>query len=70
MIQRMAAAAGIEGPVNPYDMRHTATTLMSDLMSAEKLADLLGHRDTTMVHGHYRHPDTASITTAVEYWGS
>ncbi len=68
MVQEMATAAGIEGNVTSYDLRHTATTLMSEVMSAEKLADLLGHKDTSMVHAHYRHPDTATITTAVEYW--
>lgn len=68
VLQRMAAAAGIEGNVTSYDLRHTATTLLSETISAEQLADLLGHKDTAMVHGHYRHPDTTKITAAVDYW--
>lgn len=70
MIGKMAADAGTEGNVTSYDLRHTATTLLSDSTSAEKLADLLGHKDTTMVHAHYRHPDTSTITTAVDFWGA
>ena len=37
-------------------------------MSAERLADMLGHKDTRMVFGHYRHPVTASVSTAAEFW--
>jgi integrase len=71
LIRRFAQDAGIEGVLNPYDLRHTATSLISAAgLSAERLADLLGHKDTRMVFGHYRHPVTSSVTVAAEYWGA
>jgi integrase len=69
LLTRLAVAAGIEGRVTPYDLRHTATSLMAaGGQSAEPLADLLGHVDTRMVFRHYRHPITSSVTTAADYW--
>lgn len=69
LVATLADEAGIDGNVAPYDLRHTATSLMSAAgHSAEKLADLLGHRDTRMVFKHYRHPVTASIEVAADYW--
>ncbi|MBA3361934.1 MAG: site-specific integrase [Acidimicrobiia bacterium] len=69
LVSRLAAEAGLQGVVTPYDLRHTATSLLSAAgESAEKLADLLGHKDTRMVFKHYRHPVTSTISTAVEYW--
>jgi hypothetical protein len=38
-------------------------------MPPERLADLLGHKDTRMVFDHYRHPVTTSVSTAAEFWG-
>ena len=71
LVRSMAVEAGIEGTVTPYDLRHTATSLISaGGLSAERLADLLGHKDTRMVFDHYRHPVTASVSTAAEYWGA
>lgn len=68
LIDRLAVEAGI-GTLTPYDLRHTATSLLSASgQSAEKLADLLGHKDTRMVFKHYRHAVTSSISTAVDYW--
>lgn len=69
LVARWRFEAGIDGDLRPYDLRHTATSLISEGgLSAERLADLLGHKDTRMVFGHYRHPVTASVSTAVEYW--
>jgi integrase len=69
MVMAMGSEAGIGGTLNPYDLRHTATSLISASgLSAERLADLLGHKDTRMVFGHYRHPVTSSISVAAEYW--
>jgi integrase len=71
LIRRFAEDAGIEGPLTPYDLRHTATSLISAAgLSAERLADLLGHKDTRMVFQHYRHPVTSSVSVAAEYWGA
>ncbi|MGH8944209.1 MAG: hypothetical protein ACRDWF_15440 [Acidimicrobiia bacterium] len=36
-------------------------------MAPELLADLLGHKDTRMVHHHYRHPVTPSIAVARDH---
>ena len=69
LLDRLAVEAGIGGVVTAYDLRHTATSLLSASgQSAERLADLLGHKDTRMVFRHYRHPVTSTISTAVEYW--
>ena len=71
LIGRFAQDAGIDGVLNPYDLWHTATSLISAAgLSAERLADLLGDKDTRMVFGHYRHPVTSSVSVAAEYWGA
>jgi integrase len=71
LIQKLAAEAEIEGTVNPYDLRHTATTLIAASgTSADRLADLLGHKDTRMVFDHYRHRDGLTVTAAADYWTS
>lgn len=65
IVQRLAADAGIEGNVTSYDLRHTAATRLSAAgVAPELLADLLGHKDTRMVFGHYRHPPTPVVETA------
>src|SRR5690606_31259295 len=49
LVARLAKDAGIEGTVTPYDLRHSATSLLAAAgHSADSLADLLGHRDTRM----------------------
>ena len=68
VISRMAVEAGIDGGFTPYDLRHTATSLLSASgVAPELLADLLGHRDTRMVFRHYRHPVTPTISTAANH---
>jgi integrase len=68
-VDSMATAARISGTVTPYDLRHSATSLLSAAgESAERLADLLGHKDTRMVFKHYRHPVTSTVSTAVDCW--
>ena len=65
MVSTMARSAGIEGRVTPYDLRHTATSVLSARgVAPELLADLLGHVDTRMVFRHYRHPITPTIDVA------
>lgn len=67
-VARMAKAAGIEGVVTPYDLRHTATSILSAAgVAPELLADLLGHVDTRMVFRHYRHPVTPTIDVAAAH---
>jgi integrase len=48
--------AGIDPPVRPYELRHTAASLLSDAgVPIEVLADLLGHTSTQMLEQVYRH---------------
>ncbi len=75
LVQRVAVDAGVadEGrggsTLSPYDLRHSATSLLSAAgVPPERLADLLGHRDTRMVFKHYRHPVTPTISVAVTTW--
>jgi integrase len=68
LMSALAAAAGIEGAVTPYSLRHTATSLLSASgVAPELLADMLGHRDTRMVHRHYRHRVTPTISVARDH---
>ena len=64
-VKRMAEAAGIPFRVTPNELRHTAITLLvnsgAPLLT---VADMAGHRDTRMIHGHYRHKDTGAVDTA------
>jgi integrase len=54
--------------VTPYDLRHSATSLLSEVgVPPEMLADLLGHVDTRMVHRFYRHPVSPTIRVAAEH---
>jgi len=67
MISKMAGAAEIAGKVTPYDLRHSATSLLSASgVPAELLADLLGHTSTRMVERFYRHPVTPTISVAAD----
>ncbi len=44
-------------PLIPYELRHSATSLMSDAgVPIEQIADVLGHTTTQMVQTVYRHP--------------
>lgn len=66
LIADVADAAGIAGKLNAYDLRHTATSLLSEAgVRNELLADLLGHVDTRMVERHYRHRPAGSVSVAV-----
>ena len=67
LVKRIAIAAGIDGVVTPYDLRHTATSVLSATGVAPELADLLGHVDTRMVFRHYRHPVTPTIDVAADH---
>lgn len=66
LVSDVADRAGI-GKVTPYDLRHSATSLLSQAgVRNEELADLLGHVDTRMVERHYRHRLDESVTVAAE----
>ncbi len=67
-VANLVEEAGIEGKVTPYDLRHSATSLLSAAgVAPELLADLLGHVDTRMVFRHYRHPVTPTISVAADH---
>ncbi|MGH8925312.1 MAG: tyrosine-type recombinase/integrase [Acidimicrobiia bacterium] len=66
--QTYCRCAGIDGSVTPYDLRHTATSVLSATdVAPELLADLLGHVDNRMVFRHYRHPVTPTINVAAKH---
>jgi len=55
-LARLSRRAGIDPPVAPYELRHTAASLLSDAgVPIEVLADLLGHTSTQMLESVYRH---------------
>lgn len=65
LVKDVAMRAGI-GHLAPYDLRHTAASLLSDAgVPNHELADLLGHTTTRMVEVHYRHRLTETIDVAV-----
>lgn len=65
LVKDVAMRAGI-GHLAPYDLRHTAASLLSDAgVPNRELADLLGHTTTRMVEIHYRHRLTETIDVAV-----
>lgn len=65
LIKDVAKAAGL-GHLAPYDLRHTAASLLSDAgVPNHELADLLGHTTTRMVEVHYRHRLKKTIDVAV-----
>ncbi len=54
-LARLCTKAGIER-VTPYELRHSAASLLSDAgVPIETLADLLGHTSTQMLEAVYRH---------------
>ena len=64
LVREVADKAGV-GHVTPYDLRHTATSVLSAAgVRNEHLADLLGHVDTRMVERHYRHRLGDSVAVA------
>lgn len=65
LVKEVANRAGI-GHLAPYDLRHTAASLLSDAgVPNHELADLLGHTTTRMVEVHYRHRPTDTIDVAI-----
>ncbi len=64
--RRACAKAGI-GRWMPYEMRHTAASLLSDDgVPLEHVADLLGHDGTRMVAQVYRHAVAPTVDVAAD----
>lgn len=63
-LRNVAATAGIEGPLRPYDLRHTAASLMADAgVPLEHVADVLGHDGLRMSRTVYTHALSPVIGT-------
>lgn len=55
VVRRLCKAADVK-PISPNELRHTAGTLLVEAgMRLEDVADLLGHKDVTMLAEVYRH---------------
>ena len=68
---KLLARAGVDGKWTPYEMRHTAVSLLSDAgVPPEQIADLLGHVDTRMVLLTYRHAVVPVVDGASAVMGS
>lgn len=69
LVREVAKDAKV-GQLSPYDLRHSATSILSERgVRNEQLADLLGHVDTRMVERHYRHRLGTSVSVAVAPMG-
>lgn len=55
-LEKLCKLAGIDPPVVPYELRHTAASMLSDAgVPIEELADFMGHTTTAMLEQVYRH---------------
>lgn len=55
-VAKLATLAEIPGHLTPYDLRHTAASLLVESgMPLEEVSDLLGHRTTKQLIETYRH---------------
>lgn len=63
--------AGLERKgLTPRSLRTTAASISSDAgIPLERIADMLGHKDTRTLQLHYRKPVRPTVDTAVEVWG-
>lgn len=64
-LAQIQKAAGIEGRLTRYDLRHSAATIMAASgVRLEDIADQLGHEDVTMARGIYTHATREPLRTA------
>ncbi|MHB8263880.1 MAG: tyrosine-type recombinase/integrase [Acidimicrobiales bacterium] len=55
-LTKLCVKAEIDPPIVPYELRHTAASLLSDAgVPIEELADFMGHSTTAMLEQVYRH---------------
>ena len=55
-LRKLCKLADIDPPVVPYELRHTAASMLSDAgVPIEELADFMGHTTTAMLEQVYRH---------------
>lgn len=69
-LTRLVKRAGIEGHWTPYDLRHSAASILNAAgLRMEDVGDVLGHRDATVTAKVYRHmiqPTVTAGTSAME----
>lgn len=62
-MRNLTARAGIEGHVTPYDLRHTAASLMAEAGTPlEHIADVLGHDGMRMARLVYTHALSPTVS--------
>ena len=65
--KRAVVRAGLGSTWTPYELRHSALSLLSDAgVRIEDVSDLAGHTDTRTTMNTYRHPVRPVISHAVE----
>lgn len=70
-LRAVAAAAGIEGPLRPYDLRHSCASLMAAAgVPLEHVADVLGHDGLRMARLVYTHAMSPTIGAAADPMGT
>lgn len=62
-VTRLARRAGIEGRWTPYELRHSAASILSAAgVRLEDVGDVLGHKDATVTAKVYRHLIEPTVT--------
>ncbi len=70
-LRAIAGRAGIEGPLRPYDLRHTAASLMAAAgVPLEHVADVLGHDGLRMARLVYTHALSPTVGAAAAPMGA
>jgi integrase len=68
MFRKITEAAGLGTDWNPRELRHTFVSILSDHgVPIEKIADLVGHKDTTVTERVYRHQLRPEIRDGAEH---
>lgn len=65
LVTRLVKRAGIEGHWTPYELRHSAASILNAAgVRLEDVADVLGHKDATVTAKVYRHLIEPTVTAA------
>lgn len=67
LVTRLVRRAGIEGHWTPYELRHSAASVLNAAgVRLEDVADVLGHKDATVTAKVYRHMIQPTVTAATQ----
>lgn len=67
LVTRLVRRAGIEGHWTPYELRHSAASVLNTAgVRLEDVADVLGHKDATVTAKVYRHMIQPTVTAAAQ----